>query len=440
MSKRENHNKFKTIGKFLLKYRIILFVAAIFLFSIFLHTFEFGLKNPFGYDQVDNAWAAKDLIINDKFPIVGMVAKANSGIYIGPLYYYIVTFFYFIFNLNPIASLVISLISSLISFWIIYYVAKKIFSSQVAIIALLLNTFNFATVIYLDGVQWPVQLIPVISLLIFYLLYRVILGEYKKIIFLAIAVGFSFHLHFTAIFFPIIILLSLPLFPRNKEALKYMLLSIPIFLLWLLPNIYYSFIVKGYGSNAQSYLSNNYHGFHLTRMIQIIGDALIQFNPYLVFDRLKELKIFILPLFLIAYYFKSFNKDGKKLLYLIFLWFMVPWLIFTVYKGEISDYYFFINRYIALLILSYLVYLVWSLKFALSKILVIVFISIYSLYAVSNLLPYREPDNLFKREKEAKQAVDSSRRIEFTQGDPASYLYYYYMREKGVEVYESKEK
>lgn len=408
----------------------IIFVILIFIFDIFLHTFEFGLKNPFGYDQVDNAWAAKNIIVNHWFPLIGMVAKANSGIYIGPLYYYIVAFFYWITDLNPIASLIISLLTNFISFWIIFLVGKKVFSTQVAIIALLLNTFNFATVIYLDGVQWPVQLIPVISLLIFYLLYRIILGDYKKIIFLAIAVGFSFHLHFTAIFFPIIILLCLPLFPRNRETLKYILISIPLFILWLLPNIYYSLISKGYNSNAQFYLSNNYHGFHLRRMLQITGDALIQFNPYLVLDRLKELKIFILPLFFIVYFLKSVNLENKKLLYLIFLWFMVPWIIFTVYKGEISDYYFFINRYIALFILSYLISIVWNLKLSLTKLLVIIFITLYSLNAVINLLPYKEPDSLFKREKNVLDVISQNKKIEFQQGVPESYLYYYYTRKK----------
>lgn len=37
--------------------------------------------NPFGWDQVDNAWAAQNMIVNHKFPLLGMVAKQNSGIY-----------------------------------------------------------------------------------------------------------------------------------------------------------------------------------------------------------------------------------------------------------------------------------------------------------------------------------------------------------------------
>lgn len=413
----------------------LIIVFIIFLFFVFLHTYEFGLKSPFGYDQVDNAWAAKNIVVDHSLPLIGMVAKANSGIYIGPLYYYIAAFFYWIFNLNPIASLVMSLVSSVISFWVIFFVVKKIFSTKVAITALLLNTFNFATVIYLDGVQWPVQLMPALSLLIFYLLYKVILGEYKKIIFLAIAVGFSFHLHFSAIFLLIIILFCLPLFPRSRKTLKYILLSIPIFILWLLPSIYYLFVVKGYASNAGSYLSNNYHGFHLTRMLQIIGDGLIQFNPYLVFDKLKELKIFILPLFFIAYYLKPLNKFGKKLLYLVFLWFMVPWVLLSAYKGEISDYYFFINRYIALFILAYFIVLVWDFKLILARVIVIIFITLYSFNAVSNILPYREPDSLFKREKNVLDAINQNKKIEFVQGVAESYLYYYYTRQKENDVY-----
>ncbi len=427
--------KIKTYLKFIKKNKIYVLLLIIFLSEIFLRTYQAEIKNPFGYDQVDNAWAAKNLIVNNNWPLLGMVAKANSGIYIGPLYYYFVAFFYWIYGLNPAASLTISFISSVFTFFTIFYVAKKLFSYELAIIAIVINTFCFSIIIF-DGIQWPVQLLPAVSMLIFYFLYKVITKDIKKLIPLAIFTGIAFNLHFTAIFFPIIILLSLPFFPKNKKTLKYILISIPCFLIFLIPNIIYLITNNSVNLTTSSYLSTYYHGFHLQRMFQIVGDAFIQFDPYLVLDKVKPYKFLLLPLFFIVFYKQSLKLKKIRFLYLVFLWFIIPWLIFTVYSGEISDYYFIISRFIVLLILSYFIYLIWSIKHKFVKVLVILFLLVYSYYGVLKFLPYKDEGNFVEREKKAREAVDSERRIEFQVGVPESYYYYYLMRkEKGMEVY-----
>ena len=423
------------VGKALLRKPSFWIVSVIFLFEIFLRTYQINIKNPFGYDQVDNAWAAKNIVVNHWFPLVGMVAKADSGVYIGPLYYYFISIFYWLFNLNPIASQAVAVVSSIFTFFVLYYVIKKLFSTEIAIIALLINTFNYHIAIF-DGIQWPVQLLPAISLIIFYLLYRVILGEVKKIIPLAIFVGIAFNLHFTAIFFPIIIILSLPLFPRTKETLKYILLGIPFFLVWLVPNIIYSLTNKTANSTATSYFSTYFHGFHLVRMKQLLGDALIQFNPYLLNDKFSSFKVILLPLFFIVYLFKQFNTERKKFAYLVFLWFIIPWIVFTTYSGEISDYYFVINRFIVLIVFSYFLYILWNFKYILAKSAVVIFLAVYCYIGFTTYLPYKDEGSFYKREQTAMQAVYSGKRIEFQQGVPESYLYWYYMRTlKGINVY-----
>jgi hypothetical protein len=416
------------------KNKYLILVLGIFLVELFTRMYQMDLKNPFGYDQVDNAWAAKNIIVNHWFPLVGFVAKANSGIYIGPAYYYIVALFYWLFNLNPIASEAIAVVSAIFTFWTIFYVVKKLFCMEMAIIALLINTFCFNAIIF-DGIQGPVQMLPAISLIIFYLLYKVTLGDVKKIIPLAICVGFAFNLHFTAVFFPIIILLSLPLFPRTKETLKYILISFPCFFIWLIPNLVSFLLNKTSVSTGGGYLSTYFLGFHFRRMLQLTGDAIIQFDPYLVLAKIKSLKVIILPVFILVYLFKSFNSESKKFIYLVLLWFLVPWLVLTTYGGEISDYYFIISRFLALVILSYFVYLAWNTKRLFARLFVVLFLIIYCAYGFISFLPYNDEGSLYKREQATKRAVKASGWIKFQVGVPESYLYYYYMRQKGIAVY-----
>ena len=426
--------EFKKIFAKVLKNKFIIFLLIVFVIELFLRFYDIPSKNPFGYDQVDNAWAAKDLIVNHKYPLVGMVAKANSGIYIGPSYYYIVSVFYFLTNLHPIASGLIAGLTSIFSFWTIYFVAQKLFNKEVALLAVIINTFNMYNIIS-DRVQWPVNFIAPISLLIFYLLYKIISGDARKIILLAIVVGFAFHIHVTAIFYLVIILLSTPFFSRSLEMVKYGLISIPLFLVWLIPNYIYASQNNFYGSNLNFYIGNYYHGFHATRFIQIMNDAFLQFDFYVIFEKLKIIKLFLVPLFIFAYLKKKLDFKKLKLVYLIVLWYLVPWILLAMFSGEISDYYYAINRYIGLIIISYLIYKVWEYGSFAHKGLVVVLLFAYCTYNLTLFFPYKDV-GISDRMINAQKAIDEGRRVEFEIGVPETYFYYYLMmKQKGINVY-----
>jgi len=413
--------------------KALLVVFGIFLLEIFLRFYQIDQKNPFGYDQVDNAWAAKNIIVNHWFPLVGMVAKGNSGIYIGPFYYYLISLFYLLTNLNPIVSGIIAGLTSIFTFWVLYVVTRKLVNKEVATITVFINTVLFLGITF-DRVQWPVNFIPSVSLIIFYLLFKILMGDVKKLLLLAIVTGLAFSVHFTAIFFPLIIILSLPLFPRTKQTLKYVLLSLPLFLVWLIPNVIYQ-IQQSANSVVGSYLGTYFHGFHLRRVFQLTGDALIQFNPYLFFQYLIPLKFFILPIFFIVFLYKSISKPKLILTYLILLWFIVPWFIFATYSGEISDYYFSINRFIALIIVAYFFGRIWMIKNVIPKIVVIVVLLYVAMINLQTFLNYQDGGSLSAREPNVIKTINQGGQIGFTQGDPNSYLYYYFMRLRGKNVY-----
>jgi 4-amino-4-deoxy-L-arabinose transferase-like glycosyltransferase len=419
--------------KFIKKNKIIILVLVIFSFELFFRFYQIEQKSPFGFDQVDNAWAAQKIIVHHDFPLVGMVAKGNSGIFIGPVYYYMVAFFYWIFDLNPIASGVLAGITSIFTFWVIFFVAKKLFSVKVAIIAVFINTFILPAIIF-DRIQWPVNFIPSVSLLIFYVLYRITLGDYKKIIHLALLIGFSFSIHFTSIFFPIIIILTLPFFPRNKKTLKYIFISLPLFFIWLVPNIIYQLGQKSGSASFTSYFNDNYHGFHLRRLIQLVGDGLIQFNPYLLVDKYSYLKFILFPLFFILYLYKSISRKNLVFCYLILLWFLVPWIIFSAYKGEISDYYFSINRFIVLLIISYFIVKIWMVKNIVPKTVIVLLLIFIFFTNLINFFSYKEI-GLKEKESVVLSKIKNKEKIKFQWGAPESYLYYYFLRQKGITVY-----
>jgi len=116
-------------SRYLIIFLIILAVHSFFRF------YQLDSRSPFGWDQVDNAWAAKDIIVDHKLPLVGMQAKLNTGFFIGPLYYYLIAPFYFLTNLDPIASGIFAGLTSVFTLSVIFMIVKRIFNEKVSLIA-----------------------------------------------------------------------------------------------------------------------------------------------------------------------------------------------------------------------------------------------------------------------------------------------------------------
>lgn len=420
------------LKSFLTKYGEWIILFLIFAIHLFFRFYQLGSRSSFGWDQVDNAWAAKDIIVDRKWPLVGMQAKQNSGFFIGPLYYYLVAIAYFFTKLDPTASGIFAGITSVFTFFVFYWLIKKLFSAKVALIAVFIHTFSFYF-INSDRTQWPVNLIAPVSLIIFYALYKVINGKVKYLFLLATALGFSLHLNFTSIFFPLIVFFALPLFPKTKQTLKYGLISIPLFLVWLVPNFLAELRSQNVATrNMTAYLETYYHGLHLRRVFQLAKDAFIEFDGVLVgraeaLTAIKPLKYILLPIFLLAYFFTKQRRKRFIFCYLAGLWFLVPWLVFSVYSGEISNYYFSLTRPIVIIVLAYLTWRLFQLKGWLIKIALIGFWLFYCFVNTQDFLNSKY-QGLDYQKVRVKEKIERGEIVEFQQGVPESYLYYIYTR------------
>jgi len=407
-------------NKYLIIFLIILLVHSFFRF------YQLDSRSPFGWDQVDNAWAAKDIIVDHKLPLVGMQAKLNTGFFIGPFYYYLIAPFYFLTNLDPIASGIFAGLTSIFTLLVIFMIASRIFNEKVALIACFIYAVSFSMINF-DRVQWPVNFIPSFSLIIFYALYMFLLGNLKYIFLLAAAIGFAFHTHFTAVFYPIIVSLCLPFFPKKRKLLLYLPLALLIFLLFLVPNIIYE--IQSVGSSSGSlikYLDTYYHGFHLVRVIQLTKDAFIEFENFLL-PQVKFFKYLALPIILVIILLKRERGKALVLSYLFILWFLVPWLAFSVYSGEISNYYFSINLPTALIIVAFLTWQILEMKIIPLKILMVIF---WCYFTIANIQSFFKihPQGLKAQKQRVLEAISRGEKIEFKQGVPESYLYYIYTR------------
>lgn len=284
-------------------------IGLIFFFFVFLRFYDIESKSIFLYDQLDSAWAAKNIIIDHNYPLIGPANKLGSGLFVGPLYYYLIAVFYYFTNLDPIAAGLFAGITSIIGFFVLFYITKKLFSFNVALIAVFINTISYSGIQF-DRVQWEINFIPIVSLAAFYFLYKILNGNEKSIVWLSIVVSLSFHVHLTvAVFIPIIILLSLPFFPRNKKTLKYILIAMPILIMGMSPAIVADLKSNNFHvKNAISYISETFHGLYLTRMLQLKDGAFFQLESFLTLQILRFLRLVLLPIFIIIYLYNNMSK------------------------------------------------------------------------------------------------------------------------------------
>jgi 4-amino-4-deoxy-L-arabinose transferase-like glycosyltransferase len=407
---------------FCLTHRVTIICVIFTVAFVFLRFYELPERAHLGWDQADSAWAAKSILEDNPLRLEGVPIKGNASIYLGPLYYYLITPFYYFTNLDMIASPIFAGVVSLMSFGIFYLITKRLFDTPTTLLALCIYTFSTA-VINSDWMQAAYTLIPIISYAVFYFLYKILTGQEKHILSLATVLGFGFHIHMTTVFYHIIILLSLPFFPRTRKTLYYLLLAIPVFVLFLAPMLYALFFAKQATSgNFTNYGNIYYHGFHLRRILQIAQDTFISFQVILQLSVLRPLVFLIPPVFFYVYYIKHRNRNRLLFSYLLLLWIIVPWVLLATYSGELTDYYFFLPRNMAIAVIAFLlVYLYTRRSLLLKGAVILLTVS----YAVYNLFVFLQAgdSNFYAVKHSVAEIIRNKQKLPFKDRDPVYYIY-----------------
>ncbi len=404
------------------KKSVAIFIIILCLF-VFLRFYQIEEKSQFSIDQVNDAWVVKNFIVDGKVPVLGTQARLNSGIFMGPFYYFYLSPFYFVTNLDPIASGISAGVASIISFLTIFFVVRNLFSTKLGLIAGIIYTISWASIIS-DRIQWTVDFIVPVSILVFYALYKVVTGSERHILLLGIMLGLSFHVHFTSVFYLPVIILSLPFFPRTRKSIKYLVYGVLAFFIIMLPSIIHMMLNRG-GGDAISYLGMFYHGLHLRRVIQLTSDAFIQFEQILFFPQAKVLGFFLLPFFGLIYLKEKLNRNRILFVYLAGLWFLVPWFVLSLYSGEITDYYFLISRPIVFIILSFFIYKLITNPFPVIKIIAVLIIVFYAQANLNKFVNFEQKGLAYNREQTLRK-IRYVGKIQFFEGSTESYLYYIY--------------
>lgn len=326
--------------------KVIIFFILLIIINIFLSAYWL-LQGDIHYDvDVSRDFLVMyDIVKNLHFTLLGPRSGAIPGVFHGPLWFYVNLPAFIIGGGNPLAVGWFWFVLSVILLWIIFWVAKKMFGFEVAILSVLLFSVNsiINPSIGLKNFYNPYGAVFLTPLL-FWWFYQYITSFKAKYLIMSLFV-LGLIIQFQMAFgIPILILITVylvPQFLRKRKVLhflSYFILLIPL-------STFIMFDLKHNGLQLNAFLQFlNYQNNSSSNLINIFNDR-IKSLFFDFFDFLSPGKNILTILYAIffstifAFVLTNKNYGQRKIYQLFALLFFGFWVISLFYQGGIGNYF-----------------------------------------------------------------------------------------------------
>lgn len=316
-----------------------LLLMAILLIALFFRVYKLDSFYIFEHDQDLYSWIVKDIWVDHHFRLIGQLTSIE-GIFIGPLFYYLLVPFFVLFQMNPLGATVPMIIIGLLTVLSFYYIGSRLFNQKTGLIAAFIYSISLSMVL-LDRWVVPTQPTVIWSVWYFYVLFSLAKGNPKVFPLLGILLGLVWHIHVGLL--PLVLLIPVALLvARTKIQIKQIGVALFLFLIFSAP--FWIFEVRHDYQQIQAFFSSlgqdkgELQG--LPRIQKIFDAASGAFvNNFLWGVRLPIEASYVIFVGTIAYLrLKKMLSSAQVLL--IILWIVVNFLSHFVSKRSISEYYF----------------------------------------------------------------------------------------------------
>ncbi len=310
-------------------------------------------------------------ILHGHLTLLGPTSSVG-GFFLGPIYYYFMAPFLWLFNYNPVGPAVMVALFGIATVWLLYKFVSEIFNTRVGLIAAFLYSVSPIVISYSRS-SWNPNPLPFFALLIMYVLYRNSLHKNNKLVLAAgILLGIAMQLHYLSLFLATIMFVYILCSELVRSKFK---------LLEQIKTLVkeYAVLLTGFVIGWSPFLAFELrHGFpdfiHIIDFVAHSGDTGVSSgffaSIYDVFFRLFARLVFAYPqvdqfglfnktlldiwglfalaigiLSLIVLLFRLYqslklrNKDINKYLFLS-IWIILGVGLFGLYKKAIYEYYF----------------------------------------------------------------------------------------------------
>ncbi len=342
------------------KYEIIL-LAVILLVASFWRLYRIGDYLTFLGDEGRDVLVVRGILHGD-LTLLGPRASAGD-FFTGPIYYYMMTPFLWLFNYDPVGPAVMVALLGIATVFLVYYISKKFFGTNAGLIAAALYAISPLIVTYSRS-SWNPNPMPFFSLVIILLLYKGVKeGSWKIMGITGLLFGIAFQLHYIELFFAVFMALFFFIgsyIVEKKGLIKRLLVQSIVtmggFLVGFSPFLafevrhgfpntrtIFSFILSGTSDNEKAQVAS---------FFQIVPDVFVNFfaRTLLYFPGANNMAHFpewqltvwkaAAVVVAVAGIIALFKTKDTLVKLLLFLWLVVGVGLFGFYKKPIYDYYF----------------------------------------------------------------------------------------------------
>lgn len=379
-------------------------LGLIIIISIFFRTYQIVERFGFDHDNDLSSWIVKDIVANKHFRLIGQLTSA-PGIFIGPIFYYLLVPFFLLFNMDPVGSVIPVTIIGLLTTLSYYFVFSRLFTQVVGLISAFLQATLLSSVIF-DRRIAPNTPANLWSVWYFYTILRISQGDFSVLPLLGILIGLIWHIHIalapSLIAIPIAFFVSKKL-PKIKQIafclIAFLVTSTPLFLF----EARHGFSQTG--SFIQNFTINHGGEKGLPKLLLVLD--MISKNINTLFLSPQSLPPILNHLFLLILILLGAVLVIKKVIPAKITAPLSAWLIgiivfFTLSSSLISEYYFYSIEIIFIFIVSLTLYSL--LKF--SKATAALTIILLSTILIKNVFHFVTIDIYHKGYVERKAVVD----------------------------------
>lgn len=321
------------------KYFIYAFLAGILVVGLFSRTYKATDFYQFDHDQDLYSWIVKDIVVDKNFRLIGQLTSIE-GLFIGPLFYYLLAVFYLPSGMDPLSAVIPATIISLSTILSIYFVFSKLFSKTSGIVGALIYTFSIGA-IFFDRWIVPTQPTVIWSVWFLYAAVSIGRGDKKALPLIGILAGLVWHIHvaLAPLFFIILLifLLQRKIFDRKRVLLTFgafLVLSSPFWLFEIRHGFAQTKAVLDATSVGEDYIKG------LPKMLKVL-DAFSKSITVLLVDRLP-IPLFVLPVasFGCLVFLRLKNILSVKEVSMLLMWVAAVIFFQFLSKKPVSEYYF----------------------------------------------------------------------------------------------------
>ncbi len=347
-------------------------------------------------------------------PLIGP-GTSIGGMYLGPLYYYMMAIPLLIANFSPVGPAVMVAILGIITVAFVWWVGRDWIGKTAGLIAAALYAIS-PTVIYYSRSSWNPNIMPFFALLSIYSIWKVWREKkFNWIIVMGIAVAFALQSHYlglllipTLFVFWFISFLGVRKTNLLKAFIKKSIIGLATFILLMSPLFFFD-VRHGWMNTKAIYtfftIRQTTVSIRPWTAIPKIPELLDQINSTLIGGKVITGGKIITAIFaicvigLLIYVIKNGKKGLTKInpaYYLLATWFGFALIGFGLYKQNIYDHYFGFIFMLPPLIISAFISTLWGR----GKILKIVGLTLLGYLVVINLMVSplgKEPNNLLRR-------------------------------------------